>query len=190
VAAVLGLARLLVDGELQEKPAWPLGRRAIHFVIFSGHEPGLMGSWHFVNDRMVDLATLAAILNFDGIGLGLYTFSIRACGPRDYLEALHAWVEGSGFDVEWTIGPGGTDCTTFSAFETTTISVSQSFNNWHHTSGDNLSLCSPASVEDAIELSRGILQRVAGDPTVPRSYDQPLRDSCRAYRTQYGWGRF
>ena len=33
--------------------------------------PRLMGSWHFVNDRMVDLATLAAVLNFDHLRLAV-----------------------------------------------------------------------------------------------------------------------
>ena len=58
-------------------------RRSIRFVLFSGKEQGMLGSWAYARDHRAELdKTIAAILFDGGTGRALWIFAWRTARYR------------------------------------------------------------------------------------------------------------
>jgi carboxypeptidase Q len=81
-------------------------RRTIRFVLFSGEEQGLLGSWAYVRSHRAEMDKIRAVIVFDS-GIGRVTgFSLGGrhdfeAGVREVLKPLESWdVNHSTYDAQ------------------------------------------------------------------------------------------
>ena len=100
-------AALVVEAARAIKASGLLPRRTIRFILFSGEEEGLFGSWQYVKEHRAELDKYRGVVIFDS-GIGRVTgFSLggrRDLGPavREILKPFAGWdVDTHTYDADW-----------------------------------------------------------------------------------------
>ena len=89
-------AALVIEAARAIKATGLLPRRTIRFVLFSGEEQGLLGSWHYALTHRAELDKIRAVVVFDS-GIGRVTgYSLTGRGDvedgvREILKPLESW---------------------------------------------------------------------------------------------------
>jgi carboxypeptidase Q len=89
-------AALVIEAARVLKATGLRPRRTIRFVLFSGEEEGLLGSWAYVKTHRAELDKIRAVIIFDS-GIGRVTgFSLGGrrdieAGVREVLKPLDSW---------------------------------------------------------------------------------------------------
>jgi carboxypeptidase Q len=89
-------AALVIEAARALKATGLRPRRTIRFVLFSGEEEGLLGSWAYVKSHRAELDKIQAVIVFDS-GNGRFTgFSMGGrhdleAGVREVLKPLQSW---------------------------------------------------------------------------------------------------
>src|SRR6202790_4721462 len=89
-------AALVIEAARAIKATGLVPRRTIRFILFSGEEQGLLGSWHYVKAHRAELDKIRAMITFDaGIGrVTGYALGGRRDiegGVREVLKPLESW---------------------------------------------------------------------------------------------------
>jgi carboxypeptidase Q len=89
-------AALVIEAARALKATGLRPRRTIRFILFSGEEEGLLGSWAYVRAHRAELDKVRAVVIFDdGIGrVTGYSFGGRrdfGAGVREVLQPLDSW---------------------------------------------------------------------------------------------------
>jgi carboxypeptidase Q len=100
-------AALVIEAARAIKASGLLPRRTIRFILFSGEEEGLFGSWQYVKAHRAELDKYRAVVIFDS-GIGRVTgYSLggrRDLEPavREILKPLTGWDVGNHtYDADW-----------------------------------------------------------------------------------------
>jgi carboxypeptidase Q len=100
-------AALVIEAARAIKASGLLPRRTIRFVLFSGEEEGLLGSWEYVKAHRAELDKYRGVVIFDS-GVGRVTgYSLggrRDIEPavREILKPFAGWdVDSHTFDADW-----------------------------------------------------------------------------------------
>src|ERR1700682_1218611 len=89
-------AALVIEAARALKATGLRPRRTIRFILFSGEEQGLLGSWAYVKTHRAELDKIRAVIIFDS-GIGRVTgYSLGgradiAPGVREFLKPLDSW---------------------------------------------------------------------------------------------------
>jgi carboxypeptidase Q len=89
-------AALVIEAARALKATGLKPRRTIRFILFSGEEQGLLGSWAYVRSHRAELDKIRAVIVFDS-GIGRVTgYSLGGrrdieAGVREVLEPLESW---------------------------------------------------------------------------------------------------
>jgi carboxypeptidase Q len=89
-------ATLVIEAARVLKATGLRPRRTIRFILFSGEEQGLLGSWAYVKTHRAELDKIRAVIVFDS-GIGRVTgYSLGgrsdlAAGVREVLKPLESW---------------------------------------------------------------------------------------------------
>jgi Zn-dependent M28 family amino/carboxypeptidase len=89
-------AALVIEAARVLKATGLRPRRTIRFILFSGEEQGLLGSWAYVNAHRAEMDKIRAVIVFDS-GIGRVTgYSLGArhdleAGVREVLKPLESW---------------------------------------------------------------------------------------------------
>jgi carboxypeptidase Q len=89
-------AALVIEAARAIKATGLLPRRTIRFVLFSGEEQGMVGSFEYVKAHRAELDKIRAMINFDS-GIGRVTgYSLGGrrdieAGVREVLKPLESW---------------------------------------------------------------------------------------------------
>ena len=89
-------AALVIEAARALKATGLRPRRTIRFILFSGEEQGLLGSWAYVRTHRAELDKIRAVIIFDS-GIGRVTgYSLGgrsdlAAGVREVLKPLDSW---------------------------------------------------------------------------------------------------
>ncbi|HSY33853.1 MAG TPA: M20/M25/M40 family metallo-hydrolase [Verrucomicrobiae bacterium] len=89
-------AALVIEAARVLKATGLRPRRTIRFILFSGEEQGLLGSWAYVKTHRAELDKIRAVIIFDS-GIGRVTgYSLGgrpdlAAGVREVLKPLNSW---------------------------------------------------------------------------------------------------
>jgi hypothetical protein len=89
-------AALVIEAARALKATGLRPRRTIRFILFSGEEQGLLGSWAYVKSHRAELDKIRAVIIFDS-GIGRVTgYSLGgradiASGVREILKVLDSW---------------------------------------------------------------------------------------------------
>ncbi|MDP9340295.1 MAG: M20/M25/M40 family metallo-hydrolase [Acidobacteriota bacterium] len=89
-------AALVIEAARALKATGLRPRRTIRFILFSGEEEGLLGSWAYVKSHRAELDKIQAVIVFDS-GIGRVTgFSLGGrreieAGVREALKPLDSW---------------------------------------------------------------------------------------------------
>jgi carboxypeptidase Q len=89
-------AALVIEAARVLKATGLRPRRTIRFILFSGEEQGLLGSWAYVKTHRAELDKIRAVIIFDS-GIGRVTgYSLGgrldlAAGVREVLKPLDSW---------------------------------------------------------------------------------------------------
>jgi carboxypeptidase Q len=89
-------AALVIEAARVLKATGLRPRRTIRFILFSGEEQGLLGSWAYVKTHRAELDNIRAVIIFDS-GIGRVTgYSLGgradlAAGVREVLKPLDSW---------------------------------------------------------------------------------------------------
>jgi carboxypeptidase Q len=99
-------AALVIEAARALKATGLRPRRTIRFILFSGEEQGLLGSWAYVRSHRAEMDKIRAVVVFDS-GIGRVTgFSLGGrhdfeAGVREALKPLESWdVNHSTFDAQ------------------------------------------------------------------------------------------
>src|ERR1041384_783524 len=89
-------AALVIEAARAIKSSGLVPRRSIRFVLFSGEEQGLYGSWQYALAHRTELDRIRGVVVFDsGVGrVSGYSLTGRAdieSGIRDILKPLDSW---------------------------------------------------------------------------------------------------
>ena len=92
---VLEIARAFMDGKVKTK-------RSILFMTFSGEEWGLIGSKHYVDNPLIPLASIAAMINLDMVGRnGTKPMDVGGVGTAEaWIELCEAAAKGTGLEYK------------------------------------------------------------------------------------------
>jgi hypothetical protein len=100
-------AALVIEAARAIKASGLLPRRTIRFILFSGEEEGLVGSWAYVKEHRAELDKYRGVVIFDS-GIGRVTgYSLggrRDIEPavREILKPFAGWdVDGHTYDASW-----------------------------------------------------------------------------------------
>src|SRR6202171_1976568 len=89
-------AALVIEAARAIKATGLVPRRTIRFILFSGEEQGLLGSWHYALAHRAELDKIRAVVVFDS-GIGRVTgYSLTGRGDiedgvREILKPLDSW---------------------------------------------------------------------------------------------------
>ena len=89
-------AALVIEAARAIKATGLVPRRTIRFILFSGEEQGLLGSWHYALAHRAELDRIRAVVVFDS-GIGRVTgYSLTGRGDiedgvREILKPLDSW---------------------------------------------------------------------------------------------------
>jgi len=135
-------AALVVEAARALKATGLRPRRTIRFILFSGEEQGLLGSWAYVRAHRAELDKIGAVIVFDS-GIGRVTgFSLGGRrdiepGVREVLKPLESWdVNRHTFDTQV-----GTDHFDFMIEGVPTLVANQEEGNYlpnYHAASDTL----------------------------------------------------
>jgi carboxypeptidase Q len=99
-------AALVIEAARALKATGLRPRRTIRFILFSGEEQGLLGSWAYVRSHRAEMDKIRAVIVFDS-GIGRVTgFSLGGrhdfeAGVREVLKPLDSWdVNHATFDAQ------------------------------------------------------------------------------------------
>ena len=100
-------AALVIEAARAIKASGLLPRRTIRFILFSGEEEGLFGSWQYVKQHRAEMDNYRAVVIFDS-GIGRVTgYSLggrRDIEPalREILKPFAGWdVDSNTYDASW-----------------------------------------------------------------------------------------
>ena len=100
-------AALVVEAARAIKASGLLPRRTIRFILFSGEEEGLFGSWQYVKEHRAELDKYRGVVIFDS-GIGRVTgFSLGGrhdieLALREILKPFAGWdVDNHTYDADW-----------------------------------------------------------------------------------------
>ena len=100
-------AALVVEAARAIKASGLLPRRTIRFILFSGEEEGLFGSWQYVKEHRAELDRYRAVVIFDS-GIGRVTgYSLGGRhdiepAVREILKPFAGWdVDNHTYDADW-----------------------------------------------------------------------------------------
>jgi len=100
-------AALVIEAARAIKASGLLPRRTIRFILFSGEEEGLVGSWAYVKEHRAEMDKYRGVVIFDS-GIGRVTgYSLggrRDIEPavREILKPFAGWdVDGHTYDASW-----------------------------------------------------------------------------------------
>jgi hypothetical protein len=168
-------------------------RRTICFVHFGAHEVGLFGSETWLRHYLPDVARIAAVINFDGLGL---------IGGKDTASVLGGpgWVEMTCEVLGRTLlplamrfeaaGGVGVDSVNFAALGRNAINFGNGGAPRAHTPADNLGPLGPSGLGPALHLGAALLAAAANRDDVDL-FAPPPPDQVRetqAYCARWGWG--
>ena len=105
-ASVLAIAEAMARSP--ERPA-----RSVIFALWAAEESGLLGSTHFVENPLVPLDGVVAVLNMDCVGHGSGTLSLGGRGASPRLWELARGLDREGITVEESGYGGGADAQPF-----------------------------------------------------------------------------
>lgn len=158
VAGVLELARHFSDPK--NKPA-----RSILFIAFDAEEMGLIGSRYFVNNPMIDLKKVTAMINLDMIGRLKDTKSISVGGTGTSLETagiLNQLAEKYPLTLSYSSeGFGPSDHAAFYGQNIPVFFISTGAHSDYHTPADNVSGINAEGMVAVLDFSAGLLDVLA-----------------------------
>jgi carboxypeptidase Q len=100
-------AALVIEAARAIKASGLLPRRTIRFILFSGEEEGLFGSWQYVKEHRAEMDKYRAVVIFDS-GIGRVTgFSLGGRhdiepAVREILKPFAGWdVDNHTYDADW-----------------------------------------------------------------------------------------
>lgn len=169
-AAVMELARLLA-----RRPP----RRSVIFANFSGEELGVLGSQHFVENPLVPVARMVAMLNFDMVGR-MRGDSLIVYGTATATE-MPRILDSANVAPRLTLRPVGDGFgpSDHSSFYAKNIPVLHFFTNVHddyHRATDDIERINAGGEARVIELAERIARRIAdadARPTFVRAAAPP-----------------
>jgi len=133
-------AALVVEAARAIKASGLVPRRTIRFLLFSGEEQGLLGSWGYVRRHRAELDRYRGVIIFDS-GIGRVTgYSLG--GRRDIEEAVREILKpfaGWGVDRHTEDAPSGTDNVDFLLEGVPTLVANQEVDNYlenYHAASD------------------------------------------------------
>jgi carboxypeptidase Q len=133
-------AALVIEAARAIKASGLLPRRTIRFILFSGEEQGLLGSWAYVGTHRADMDKYRGVVIFDS-GVGRLTgYSLG--GRHDIEGAIHEILKpftGWGVDSETLDAPTGTDNLDFLLEGVPTLVANQKVANYlqnYHAASD------------------------------------------------------
>ena len=162
-AAILELARLLA----RRPPA-----RSVLFVAFSGEELGLLGSQFFVEQPVVPLGDVRAMLNFDMVGrLRDDKLIVYGVATADELPAI---VDSANVAPRLALsavgdGFGPSDHSSFYAKEIPVLHFFTDLHGDYHRSTDDAELVSAAGVARVVDFAERVTRAIA-DRAAPLTY--------------------
>lgn len=187
VAAVLELAAVLTQ-ERREHPE--KFRRGIIFALWSGEEIGLIGSNSFVENPPIDLAKVAAYINFDMVGrLRGNKLTMQAVGSsKAWPRLLEKRNVAAGFQLGMQEDPYlPTDVTSFYPKRIPVLNFFTGSHDDYHRPTDTADKINYEGLERIAKFARAIIEDIAIAPERPdfsrveRKEQGGGRDSMRAY---------
>ncbi|HST42383.1 MAG TPA: M28 family peptidase [Conexibacter sp.] len=182
-AMVLCLAQWLAA----EAAAGRRRRRAVKFVIYSGHETGLHGPRALVRDRPELLEETVFALNFDVVGAPIHLNAIYGVAAPSVIDAVRAQVDELGFDWPVAAAVVPYDTWSLSGGGVPWINLGQGMTNWLHTDADTVDRVHPEAFRAPLAFSRAVLDWATEAETVEQGYPEALTASVRAYSEFSGW---
>ncbi|HKM67118.1 MAG TPA: M20/M25/M40 family metallo-hydrolase [Candidatus Acidoferrum sp.] len=172
-------AALVIEAARAIKASGLLPRRTIRFILFSGEEEGLLGSWAYVKEHRAELDKYRGVVIFDS-GIGRVTgFSLggrREIEPavREILKPFAGWgVDNHSYDASW-----GTDHFDFLLEGVPNLVANQEVANYlqnYHAASDTL---------DKVDIRELKLNTVLGAVTAWGIADRPEPLGPRYSRAQ------
>ncbi len=150
--------------------------RGIVLAFWSGEEFGLLGANAFVESGAVDVAELAAYLNFDMVGrVRDNVLTLQAVGSSDIwprlIERTNVPV---GFDVRTQDDPWvPTDSTAFNLFKVPTLSFFSGTHEQYHSPRDDADLINYEDLDRVARFGALLARRVANEGEPPAFVDIP-----------------
>lgn len=158
VAGILELAQQFSDPK--HKPA-----RSIFFIAFDAEEMGLIGSRYFVNNPMIDLKKVTAMINFDMIGRLKETKAISIGGTGTSLETLdilNQLAEKYPLTLSYSSeGFGPSDHAAFYGQNIPVFFISTGAHADYHTPADNVSGINADGMVAVLDFSAGLVDALA-----------------------------
>jgi len=163
-SVVMILARLLSE---QYADSEDDSLRSILFILFDAEEAGLHGSAQFVENPIMELDSINAMINLDMVGnLSEGNLLISGTGTAEEFEALiPAVVEN--FDITASLTPGGTGPSDHANFYREDIPVLFFFTgitDEYHTPKDFAHTTNPAGAAQIVELAHAFTSQLVDDP--------------------------
>ncbi len=163
-AIVIMLARLLSEQYANSEDD---SLRSVLFILFDAEEAGLHGSAEFVENPIMDLDSVNAMINLDMVGnLSENNISLSGSGTaEEFGELIPSVVEASLLTASLT--PGGTgpsDHTNFYQKDIPVLFFFTGITDEYHTPKDFAHTTNPAGAAKIVELAYAFASRLVDDP--------------------------
>ena len=163
-AIVMMLARLLSEQYANSEDD---SLRSVLFILFDAEEAGLHGSAEFVENPIMDLDSVNAMINLDMVGnLSENNISLSGSGTaEEFSELIPLVVEASSLTASLT--PGGTgpsDHTNFYQNDIPVLFFFTGITDEYHTPKDFAHTTNPAGAAKIVTLAHAFASRMVDDP--------------------------
>ncbi|MCF8372751.1 MAG: M20/M25/M40 family metallo-hydrolase [Bacteroidales bacterium] len=140
-------------------------KRNIIFVAFSGEEMGLLGSKYFVDNPLVDLKQIKAMINFDMIGRLDSTKSLMIGGTGTAIETdtlIKSLAEKYPFKMKYaTEGVGASDHSSFYGKDIPVFFFTTGAHSDYHTPNDDCEFINPEGEKEVLDFAKDLLVNLA-----------------------------
>lgn len=158
VAGVIELAGKLASMRSELK-------RNIIFVAFGGEEMGLLGSKYFVDNPLVDMAQITAMINFDMIGRLDSTKSLMIGGTGTAIETdslIGKLAKNHPFKLKFSPeGVGASDHSSFYGKDIPVFFISTGAHPDYHTPDDDCEFINPEGEKEVVDFTLDLLLNLA-----------------------------
>jgi hypothetical protein len=140
-------------------------KRNIIFMAFGGEEMGLLGSKYFVENPLVDIEQIVAMVNFDMIGRLDSTKSLMIGGTGTAIETdslLKKLTEKYPFKIKYaTEGVGASDHSAFYGKDIPVFFISTGAHSDYHTPFDDFEFINPEGQKAVLDFTLDLLANLA-----------------------------